>query len=153
MNNHKYGETTKRRAVVAITCLMLTTSVLSGVAFAHEMEMHGKMTSADAQMKKLHAMMPMFSVASARMETAIDKSDAATVEVEGGKILNALPDLKKSTPHKNVAQRKKFVTLAGTLDKTVRSTVELAKKGDFSGAKVVFRKVEETCSACHVKFR
>lgn len=136
-----------------ITCLVLGMLALSGMAFAHGTEKHGKTTPADAQMKKLHAMMPMFSVASAKLEAAIEKGDAATVEVEAGKILKALPDLKKSKPHKNVNQRKKYVELATTLGMAINSTAHLAQKGDFAEAKTAFKKVEETCAACHAKFR
>ena len=122
-------------------------------ASAHGTEKHGKMVPADAQMKKLHAIMHMFSVASANLESALEKADAATAEEEAGKILAALPDLKKSKPHKNIKQRKKFVELASNLGATVTSTAALAKKSDFAGAKAAFKKVEETCAACHAKFR
>jgi len=107
----------------------------------------------DAQMKKLHAMMPMFSVASAQLETALEKGDAPTAGREAGKILTAIPDLKQSKPHKNVKQRKKFLELATSLDQSVTATNDLAQKGDFAGAKVTFKKVEEVCAACHAKFR
>jgi len=143
----------KTRYLIAITCLVLETSALSGVVFAHGTEQHGKTTPADAQMKKLHAMMPMFSGASANLEAALEKNDAVTVEAEAGKILKSLPDLKKSKPHKNVKQRKVFVELATSFEKTVVLTTELAKNGDFVGAKAAFKKVEDACAACHAKFR
>jgi soluble cytochrome b562 len=139
---------------VAITALCLATGLLTmnGQALAHGTEEHGKMAM-DAQMKKLHAMMPTFSTASAQLETALDKSDAPAAETEAGKILAAIPDLKKSKPHRNVKQRKKFVELAASLDKSVTLTKDLAQKGDFDGAKAAFKKVEEACAACHAKFR
>jgi soluble cytochrome b562 len=126
---------------------------MSGVAFAHGTEKHGDTAQADAQMKKLHAIMPMFSVASANLEASLEKGDVAAVETEAGKILAALPDLKKSKPHKNVKQRKKFVGFVSTLEATVTSTVVLAKKGDIAGAKAAFKKAENVCAACHAKFR
>jgi soluble cytochrome b562 len=140
-----------RFAIIAM-CLALGPLTMYGQAFAHGTEEHGKMTM-DAQMKKLHAMMPMFSVASAQLETALEKSDAPAAKTEASKIIAAIPDLKKSKPHKNVKQGKKFVELATSLDKSVASTSDLAQKGDFAGAKVAFKKVEETCAACHAKFR
>lgn len=143
----------KNRYVVAIACCMLGTLVFSEVTFAHGTERHDKTAPANARMKKLHAMMPMFSVASAKLETALEKGDAASVEMEAGKILKAVPDLKKSKPHKNVNQRKQYVDLATALEAAVHSTVFPAQKGDFAEAKAVFKKVEEICSACHVKFR
>jgi len=143
----------RNRNFIVITCLVLGSLALSGVVFAHGMEKHGNTAKADAQMKKLHAIMPMFSVASAKLETALEKGEVAAVETEAGKIIAAIPDLKKSKPHKNIKQRKIFVEIASNLGETVLSTVALAKKGDFSGAKTAFKKVEEACAACHAKFR
>ena len=140
-------------------CISITLSMvmglltIQGVALAHGTEKHGKTAPSAAQMKKLHGMMPMFSVASAKLETALDKGDVATVEVEAGKIMAVLPDLKKSKPHKNVKQRRNFVELATNFEKTVSSTLDLAKSGDLAGAKTAFKKAEEICVACHAKFR
>ena len=107
----------------------------------------------DEQMKKLHAMMPMLSIASAELETALEKGNLADALVQANKIKAAAPDLKKSKPHKNVKQRKKFVELATSFDKAIASTVDLIKKDELSGAKASFKKVEELCAACHAKFR
>ena len=120
-------------------------------ASAHGKDSHGG--TIDAQMKKLHAMMPVFSVASAELESALEKGDAAAAKAQADKILAAVPDLKKSKPHKNIKQRKKFVELATTLGKTTTITVDLVKKGDLVGAKTAFKKVEATCAACHAMFR
>jgi soluble cytochrome b562 len=98
-------------------------------------------------------MMPVFSVASEGLESALEKGDASMAKAQADMILAAVPDLKKSKPHKNVKQLKKYVELATKLEKTVTSTVNLAKKGDITGAKTAFKKVEEACAACHVKFR
>jgi len=105
------------------------------------------------QMKKLHTMMPMFSIASAELESALEKGDAAAAITLANKILAAVPDLKKSKPHKNIKNQKKFVELATELEKSVNSTVYFIKGDNFSGAKTAFKKVEETCAVCHAKFR
>ena len=47
--------------------------------FAHGTEKHDNMVPVDSQMKKLHAIMPMFSLACANMETAIEKGEIAIV--------------------------------------------------------------------------
>ena len=152
MNNYAGGKM-RNRCSIAAMCLLLGSLTMYGQALAHGTEKHGKSRPAEAQMKKLHDMMPMFSVASAKLETALEKGDAAAVEAEAGRILAALPDLKKSKPHKNVKQRDKFVALAKKQEETVTATVELAKKGDFVGARAAYKKVEEVCADCHAKFR
>lgn len=141
----------KRNTITAL-CLVLGLFAISGLAFAHGTEKHDKML-ADPQMKKLHAMMPMFSITTAKIEAAIEKGDVTSVEVEAGKIVAALPDLKKSKPHKNINQKKKFVEMVTKLETAVNLTVSLAKKGDFTGANTTFKQVEEACAACHAKFR
>ena len=143
----------RTKCAVPVILLALGLLTIYGQAFAHGTEKHGKSKPADAQMKKLHDMMPMFSVASAKLEAALEKGDAAAVEAEAGKILSALPDLKKSKPHKNVKQRDKFLKLTKRQEETVIATVELAKKGDFAGARAAYKKVEEVCTECHAKFR
>jgi soluble cytochrome b562 len=98
-------------------------------------------------------MMPMFSIASAELESALEKGDAASAKIKAEMILAAVPDLKKSKPHKNIKHRKEFVELAIELEKSVNSTVYFIKEDNFSGAKTAFKKVEDTCAACHAKFR
>jgi len=143
----------RKSVIVVLTCLAMGSLTLYGVAIAHDDEKHGEMSHTDAQMRKLHAMMPMFSLASAKMETALEKRDSAAVKIEGDKIIVAVPDLKKSKPHKNVSQKKKFVEFATNLETAVISTVNLAKNGDLAAAKSAFKKVEATCAACHATFR
>lgn len=126
---------------------------LNGAAYAHGTEKHDKMVPVDAQMKKLHAMMPMFSLASAELESALEKGDRTAAKAQADKIMAAIPDLKKSKPHKNIKQRKKFVELAASLDETITSTAEFIKNDDLSGAKTAFRKIEGICTACHATFR
>jgi cytochrome c556 len=132
---------------------MLGSLAINSIAFAHGVEKHGKTVTADVQMEKLHAMMPMFSVTSAKLETALEKGDAAEAAVEAGKIIAAVPDLEKSKPHKNAKHRKLFVEQARKLGTAATTIVTLAKSGDFSGAKTAFKKVEEACAECHAKFR
>lgn len=141
------------RSIITIICLVLGLLAIYAMAFAHGTEKHGKTAATDMQMKILHDMMPMFSVASARLEAALEHGDVAGVEVEAGKIIAAVPDLKRSKPHKNIKQRRKFVEQASTLGVAATTTVTLAKKGDFAGAKTAFKKVEEACADCHAKFR
>lgn len=143
----------KNSFALVIMCLALVMSALYGVAFAHGTEMHGEMAKTDMQMHKLHAMMPTFAVASAKLKLALEKGNATAVAAEARKILVALPDLKKSQPHKNVAQREIFVKFATNLEKSVTTTVSLAKKGDLAGARTAFKKAEDTCAACHAIFR
>ena len=143
----------KNRCISITLSMVMGLLTIQGVAFAQGTDKHGKTAPTAAQMKKMHAMMPMFSVAAAKLEAALDKGDAAAVETEAGKIMAVLPDLKKSKPHKNVKQRGKFVELATNFGKTITSTLDLAKKGDFAGAKTAFKKAEEICVACHAKFR
>ena len=141
------------RNISRVICLVLGSLAINSMAFAHGTEKHGKTATADVQMKKLHEMMPMFSVASAKLEAALEKGDAAEAEMEAGKIIAAVPDLKKSKPHKNAKQRKMFVEQAINMGTAAITTATLAKSGDFSGAKAAFKKIEEACATCHAKFR
>lgn len=140
--------------ILALVTVILSAGILFIVpveASAHGKDTHGE--TVDTQMKKLHAMMPVFSVASAELETALEKGDSAAALVQANKIKAATPDLKKSMPHKYIKQRKKFVELATNFDETIASTVDLIKKDDVSGAKTAFKKAEELCATCHAKFR
>jgi cytochrome c556 len=143
----------RTRCAVTVLCLMLGPMISCGEAFAHGAEEHGNMKQSDAPMQKLHAMMPMFSTASEGLEAALDKGDAPAAEAEAGRILAAIPDLKKSQPHRNARQRKKYLELAKKEQEAVTATAELAKKGDFAGARIAFQRVEQACAACHAKFR
>mgnify|MGYP006954411771 CR=1 FL=1 len=99
--NRKYnGEVMKNRRLISSLSLVLVLLSLHSVAFAHGTEKHVKSASDDTQMKKLHAMMPMFSLSSAELEAAMEKNDLPVVEKEAEKIIAAIPDLKKSKPHK-----------------------------------------------------
>ena len=129
--------------------LLISTST----ATAHGTEKHSKMNAADDRMKKLHSMMPMFSRSAANLESALGRGDAASAEAEAGKMLAAIPDLKKARPHKNSNKRKKFVEMTGNLEVAVKETVDFAKRGDFPGARTSFRQVDGACAACHYMFR
>jgi cytochrome c556 len=140
--------------------LLITVLLSAGILFikpietsAHGTEKHDKMIPADAQMKRLHAMMPVFSVASAEMETAIEKGDAAGATVQADRILAAVPDLKKSKPHKNIKQISAFKAIAGKMGADITKILTLAEKGNFAEAKAAFKDMEARCAECHTKFR
>ncbi len=143
----------KITSTVLAFSLVIGSLTCYGVARAHGTEKHGTMVPTDAQMKKLHTMMPLFSDASAAMETALKNGDVKALETEAEKITGAIADLKKSVPHRNTAQREKFVARAAQLEKTVVTTVALGKKGLFTEAKASFKKVEAACASCHATFR
>jgi cytochrome c556 len=143
----------KSRCIIISICLVVGSSTLSGLAFAHGTEEHGKRVPTDAQMKRLHAMMTVFSVASAEMETAIEKGAATEVKAQANRILPAVPDLKKSKPHKNIKQITVFKSIAGKMGADITKIVTLAEKGNFAEAKVVFKNMEARCTECHTKFR
>ncbi|GFO70808.1 hypothetical protein GMLC_43870 [Geomonas limicola] len=135
-----------------MTCAALGVVALGGIAAAHGTGEHGGM-SHDPQMQKLHAMMPMFSESSAQLETALAKGDQAAADHEAGRILAAIPDLKKSRPHRNVKLKKGFVKLAGQLGEQTTQVRDLARKGEFPAARAAFQKLEATCGECHEKYR
>lgn len=133
----------RNRCINIALSLMMGSLAHYGFAFAHGTEKHGKTVPADSRMMKLHAMMPMFSQASAKLETSLEKGEVAAVEAEAGKITTTISDLKKSKPHKNIKQRKKYVELAVELEETVTTTVDLAKKGDLAGQKQLLKKLRK----------
>lgn len=139
---------------ITLMALLLVPFVFLGESFAHGPDHSVKKSMAsDAQMQKLHAMMPVFSIVLAELESALEKEDLVAASGQTDKILVFVPDLKKSKPHKNIKQRKKFVEHATSLDEAVSSLAVFIDKNDHSGAKTVFKKVEEACAACHAKFR
>lgn len=140
--------------ILLMLALLLCAAVLLYepiAASVHDKDTHG--VHMDARMKKLHAMMPVFSVASTELESAINKGNAEAAKTQADRILAAVPDLKRSKPHKNIKQWKEFVKLATQLEEKVTLTANQAKKGNFTDAKAAFKKVEEICAACHAKFR
>jgi len=142
----------KNRLAISVFWALTGTTVLTATAFAHDMGSHGHGTS-DAQMKKLHAMMPMFAVAVAGMDEALAKEDTATVKKEAHRILHEIPELKRSKPHKHAEQRKRFAEHADLLKAAVTTTMDLAGKGDLAAARHAFSKIGEACTACHAVFR
>jgi len=136
-----------------LSCSVAGLLIANVAASAHGAEAHGKHTAASDQMKKLHAIMPMFSLASAELEAALEKGDKAAAKAQVDKILAAIPDLKKSKPHKNSKQLKKFRENAANLESAVIETEKLVQKGNFVGAGAQFKAVEAACAACHAKFR
>lgn len=130
---------------------VLTTASVVSSAYAHGTDPRGG--HVDAQMKKLHAIMPMFSLASAELESAIDKGDAIAAKVQADKILAAVPDLIKSTPHKNKKQISAFRSIAARFSDDVVSCRGLVEKADFREARTAFIALEKRCTECHAKFR
>ena len=58
-----------RNRFISITVsLVVGLLTIQGAAFAQGTDKHGKTAPSAAQMKKLHGMMPMFSVASAELK-------------------------------------------------------------------------------------
>ena len=143
----------RSKNIIPVLCLLLGVFSFRGLASGHGPQQHDRPSAAAVQMQKLHAMMPMFSVAAAGLEAALEKGDTAAAEAEAAKISAAIPELKKSKPHKNVKQLKKFGELAGVLEASVKATVHFAKKGNLAAAREAFKKMEETCAACHARFR
>jgi cytochrome c556 len=120
-------------------------------ASAHDMDHHGD--HMDAAMKNLHIMMPMFSNASAELGTAIEKGDKVAAKTQIDKMLVAIPDLKKSKPHKNRKQLAEFKSLATKLGEDITKVGVLAEKGNFASARLAYRDMEARCNECHRKFR
>lgn len=137
-----------KRAAIIISVILL----IQGWAFAHEGENHSSRKE-DAQMGKLHKMMPMYAHAQAKINAALEKGDAATAEKEIGKILATTSDLKKAKPHKNLKELKAMRKTASAFEEDVRTTAAMVKKRDFSGAAVAFENAQRRCNECHVKFR
>jgi len=143
----------KDKIFITLCYAALGVLIIAQIAFAHGNEKHDKGMQDDAQMKRLHAMMPMFSVSLAQMEAALEMGNSNVVVSEGDKILAAIPDLKMSKPHKNAKQRKKYVEMALSLESSMKSAIGYAQNNDFSSAKTALKKVEVACATCHTKFR
>ncbi len=137
---------------IITSCLIIGLLTLPAVTFAHGTEMHGKRAD-HAQMMKLHTIMPMLSVASAKLANALEKGEIAAINTEAERIIAAIPDLKKSKPHKNIKQHKQFVEYATKLEKAVVGVAEQTKKGNLAGARASFNIAEKVCAACHAQFR
>lgn len=137
------------KAIMLAGCILV---LLQGSAFAHEGEKHGEKHH-DARMSKLHKMMPMYAQVQAKINGALERGDATTVEAEAGKIAATIPDLKKAKPHKNLKKIDTFKKIADAFSSEVTATAALAKKGDLARANAAFKKAEGKCSECHAKFR
>jgi cytochrome c556 len=139
-----------KRVVIFLICAFMLSQV---AAFAHEGKEHTQGKKDEAQMHKLHKMMPMYAQVQAKIAEAIERGDATAVEAETGKLQATIPDLKKAKPHKNLNQLKTFRNIATGFGKDLKETVTLAKNGDFDKAKDVFKKAEAKCAKCHERFR
>lgn len=138
-----------KKTAMLVTCVLVLTQ---GGAFAKEGKKHGN-GHHDAQMDRFHKMMPMYAQSQAKINGALEKGDAATVESEAEKILATIPDLKKSKPHKNLKKIDAFRKIADAFGADIEATAALAKKGDIAGARTAFKKAGERCDECHSKFR
>ena len=138
-----------KRVLVLLSCVFLLDE---GASFAHEGEAHGK-HMADANMAKMHKMMPNYAKFQARINAALEKGDVATIAKETGYLLSTSGDLKKAKPHKQLKELKEFHKIADDFEKDVKNTAELAQKGDLNGAKASFANARKRCDACHAKFR
>ncbi len=138
-----------KRAAITICAVLL----IQGWAFADEGENHAKSHKEDAQMDKLHKMMPMYAQVQANINEALLNGDAATIKKETEKILTTITDLKNAKPHKNIKQIAAFRKIASAFAGDVKKTAVLAKTGDFGGAKDAFQFAQMRCDECHKKFR
>ena len=118
----------------------------------HGREEHGKHHN-DAQMAKLHKMMPRYGKAQVSISAALESGDLKVIAKETAYILSTTADLKKSKPHKNPAELEVFRKIAASFEQDVKKTADSVKKGDLAGAKAAFAAARKRCDACHAKFR
>jgi hypothetical protein len=131
--------------MVATVCVFF---VFQAVAFAQEGEEHHGMHGDEARMERLHKMMPMYAQARLEIIEALKKGDSATVQSEAGKILATVPNLKKAKPHKNLGRIKTMRKIASTFERDIKTTAELAKRGDIKGAGAAFAEAQKRCDEC-----
>lgn len=132
--------------------LLISVLAIAGAAFAHEGKAHGK-GKADAQMAKMHKMMPRYATSETAINAALEKGDAATVAKETDYLLTTTAELKKAKPHKKVKELKDFQRIAESFENDIKLTGELARKGEVQGAKAAFTNAQKWCSACHAEFK
>lgn len=138
------------KKILAVTAGALL--LVSAAAQAREEQQHGK-HHAEAQMAKLHKMMPRYAKAQALIEKSLDRGDLKTVAKQADYLLSTTPDLKKSKPHKNVAQLEEFQKIAAEFEVEVNKVTKSAKAGDIAGARAAFASAKDRCNSCHTKFR
>lgn len=138
------------------TLLLSGTTALAveehGHGKGHGREEHGKHHN-DAQMAKLHKMMPRYGKAQVSISAALESGDLKAIAKETAYILSTTADLKKSKPHKNSAELEEFRKIAAGFEQDVKKTADSVKKGDLAGAKGAFAAARKRCDACHAKFR
>lgn len=138
--------------MIRMIAALAAVSLVSGVAFAGGGHGHGK-HQMDAQMMKLHTMMPRYAEVQVSMNAALAKGDLDGVAKEAAYLLSTSADLKQSKPHKNLTRLKEFEAIAAGFEQDVKRTAESAGKGDLAGAKSAFAAAEKRCDSCHAKFR
>lgn len=138
------------KTILAVTAGALL--LVSGAAQAREEHQHGK-SHAESRMAKLHKMMPRYAKAGALIEASLDKGDLKGVTKQTDYLLSTTADLKKSKPHKNVAQLAEFQKIAAEFELDVNKVAESAKAGDIAGARAAFASAKDRCNSCHTKFK
>lgn len=114
---------------------------------------HGVKHNSDAQMARLHKMMPRYAQAQVSMNAALESGDLKAVARETAYLLSTTADLKKSKPHKNHTELEEFRKIASGFEQDVKSTAVSAEKGNLAGAKAAFAGARKWCDTCHAKFR
>jgi hypothetical protein len=135
---------------------LLVSGIVSIAAFRpvqiHAQMEHGGMHM-DEQMAAQHLLMATYAQAQAKINEALQKGNAGTVEAETRKLLATIPDLRKLTPHKNRKGHKAIGLIAAAFERELKTTAARAAKRDLAGAGKAFEKVVEKCAACHARFR
>lgn len=128
--------------------------LMSGASLASEEHGHGHgKHHTDAQMAKLHKMMPKYLKARVQIKAALEKGDLKAVGKETSYLISTMPDLKKSKPHKNLTELEEFKQIAARFEQDVANTADFAKKGDREAAREAFSAAEKRCDECHKLFR
>jgi len=113
---------------------------------------HGKHRQ-DAQMARLHKMMPRYARAQVSIDSALRRGDRLAIAKETAYLLSTTADLKQSKPHKNPGGVEEFKEIAAGFELDVKLTADSAKRGDLAGAKAAFASARKQCDACHKRFR
>lgn len=135
---------TSRGAFLAVMMMVVT-----GMASAHGPGKH----AADAQMTLLHKAMQLYESAQVRIEAAFKRGDLKAADEELGRMIETIPDLKKSRPHKGLKHLDDFKRAAADFDKDLRQARTLAQQGNLDGAKHSFSRASQKCASCHAAFR
>lgn len=142
----------KRGIKFFVAALAAGLFAVSTGADAHEGNLHSGHRS-DMQMEKLHKMMPMFAQVQPKIDEALSRGDATAASAEIKRMLVAVEDLKKATPHKNRKQAGSFRKVAAAFEGDLKTAAARVNSGDIAGARVSFDSAKTRCDDCHAKFR